>query len=228
MPRPLRLSHLPLEINNTNMKRLQLPGEPLMVACIYNVGNLSRFRYRGRSNKVFLFEYSKAHACHVLKIPHTIWHQDKQSVARELLDQGAKNPIVILTELPAEQAAKLAKSVPAAPARPTEPPVRLPRHLRRLPQYIGAKITKDEKGNLLADGKKVDLSGGPQAPVPQDQSKVVAEVLATKVTASGEVIPDKGHPDRAPAPEPAKPKVAEANPKPKPTPPRKGKAKKGK
>ncbi len=176
MPRPQRFAQLPLEISNSNMKALALKDEPMIVCQIADVGNTGRFRQSGRSNRSFLFEYNRADGGHTIRIPYSVWHLDKNAVARELLDQGNRHQVIVTVELPKEQLEKLAKSKPIE-VKPEAPKVRLPRHLRHLPQYEGKEVTKKGE-HFYVDGKKV--SDTPVKGLPQDQGDVVKEVLGKK------------------------------------------------
>lgn len=103
-PAPSKPVILPPRVNSPLLAKFQKPGEPVIVVKIADLGMTSDFDMQV-GNRSYLFRWDSRKGGHILRVPHGIWHQNKEQVANEIMYQRKmRYPVIVTVELPAVEA----------------------------------------------------------------------------------------------------------------------------
>ena len=94
---------LPAEVDSKTLLARGTPTEPVVCLRILNVGNTTPFRLHGRTNRTYRFNWDRHLNCHALRIPHSLWSENKDAMAKDIFTLLHNvRPIVPTFELPVQ------------------------------------------------------------------------------------------------------------------------------
>ena len=124
---------LPNRLNSEVLKRLAVPGEPFLLILATNVGDVSPYELTDENGRSYIFRWDVKEGCHVLRVPVSVWTQNRRALAMALFDTRSRNGpnLVPVPEFQSQGGAEAARLVhtqevagsspaPATTMRPVE------------------------------------------------------------------------------------------------------------
>ena len=102
---------LPNRLNSEVLKRLAQPGEPFMLILATNVGDVSPYELCDENGRSYVFRWDVKEGCHVLRVPVSVWTQNRRALALALFDTRSRNGpnLVPVPEFPTQQGSSVAE-----------------------------------------------------------------------------------------------------------------------
>lgn len=83
---------LPNRCNSETFKRLAQPGETaFMLILATNVGDVSPYELCDENGRSYVFRWDVKEGCHVLRVPVSVWTQNRRALALALFDTRSRN-----------------------------------------------------------------------------------------------------------------------------------------
>ena len=82
---------LPNRLNSEVLRRLAVPGEPFMLILATNVGDVSPYELTDENGRSYIFRWDVKEGCHVLRVPVSVWTQNRRAMALALFDTRHRN-----------------------------------------------------------------------------------------------------------------------------------------
>lgn len=91
---------IPPRVNSVLLMKHLQQGEPVIVVKIADLGMTSDFDMQV-GNRSYLFRWDHRKGGHILRVPHSIWHQNKEQMANEIMYQRKlRYPVIVTVDLP--------------------------------------------------------------------------------------------------------------------------------
>lgn len=102
---------LPNRLNSEVLKRLAQPGEPFMLILATNVGDVSPYELCDENGRSYVFRWDVKEGCHVLRVPVSVWTQNRRALALALFDTRSRNGpnLVPIPEFQSQDGAEAAR-----------------------------------------------------------------------------------------------------------------------
>lgn len=102
---------LPNRLNSEVLKRLAVPGEPFMLILATNVGDVSPYELCDENGRSYVFRWDVKEGCHVLRVPVSVWTQNRRALALALFDTRSRNGpnLVPVPEFQTQQGSSVAE-----------------------------------------------------------------------------------------------------------------------
>lgn len=154
---------IPALSDSTVLAKWQTPGEPVVIVKMTVVGNNQPYTHRA-DDKSFIFRWSTDQQGHVLRVPLSLWMQNKAKLAHQLMDQRrATHALIVLFEMPAVAAvftepaeSFTSPEMGAADTTPAQNVVGLSEEPTAAPAEDWSKVPSDDPSR---DGTPVDDEG---------------------------------------------------------------------
>lgn len=172
---------LPNRLNSEVLKRLAVPGEPFLLILATNVGDVSPYELTDENGRSYIFRWDVREGCHVLRVPVSVWTQNRRAMALALFDTRHRNGpnLVPVPEFQSQEPKagdephKLVQAgstpAPATTMRPVEAAsVLTPYDVEAI-----AKATSEAKAETLEDAVSEDkpVVAGPASEEPTEETE---------------------------------------------------------